>query len=253
ALALARHGARVVVNDLGDQASDVVRDIHEQGGEAQVSCGSVVTEAFEMVQVALERWGRLDAVVNNAGVLRDRSFGKMTDREWFDVIDVHLTGTRNVIRAALPALRAHGGAIINTTSLSGLLGRNFGQTNYSAAKAAVYGLTLTLSVELARYGVRCNCIAPVARTSMTQALPEDRVPTSWSPDFVAPVVVWLASDLAAHVTGKVIGVAGPRVFAYEMRVGEGIISDESVPFTPLELAERAAQVLSVKTPESSPR
>ena len=161
ALAFAAAGARVVVNDLGgardgDGASDapartVVQEIVAFGGDAIADFGNVTVPAdcARMVEAAVTRWGRLDTIVNNAGVLRDRTFSKLTDEEWDIVVAVHLTGTRNVVRAALPALSRAGGSIINTTSYSGMIG-NFGQANYAAAKAGIYGFTRVLAVELQR-------------------------------------------------------------------------------------------------------
>ena len=186
ALAMAAEGARIVVNDLGGSrdgvggddamASAVVREIEEAGGEAVANFDSV-TDAEgcqRMVAAAIDTWGRLDVVVNNAGILRDKTFAKMTDAEWFPVLDVHLNGTRNVCVAALDALKESEGAIINTTSYSGMIG-NFGQSNYGAAKAGIYGFSRVLSLELRKYGISVNCVAPVAKTRMTEdiAMVED--------------------------------------------------------------------------------
>ena len=159
ALAFAREGTRVVVNDLGGgrdgsgadggPAQRVVDEIVALGGEALANTDSVsVAEGCQrMVDAALDRWGRLDVVVNNAGILRDKSFVKMTEAEWDLVIDVHLKGSYNVCKAAIPALSRQGGSIINTTSVSGMIG-NYGQSNYAAAKAGIYGLTRVLAMEL---------------------------------------------------------------------------------------------------------
>src|SRR5436190_7450357 len=159
ALACAREGARIVVNDLGgtrdgsgsddSAASKVVKEIQELGGQAVANFDSVtdMDGCARMVKAAIVAWGRLDVVVNNAGILRDVTFKKMEDQQWDAVIAVHLQGTKNVIKAALPALSEKGGAIINTTSYSGLIG-NFGQANYAAAKGGIYGLTRVLALEL---------------------------------------------------------------------------------------------------------
>lgn len=231
ALAFAAAGARVVVNDLGgardgDGASDaparaVVQEILALGGDAVADFGSVTVPAdcARMVEAAVARWGRLDAVVNNAGVLRDRTFSKLTDEEWDLVVAVHLTGTRNVVRAALPALSRAGGSIINTTSYSGMIG-NFGQANYAAAKAGIYGFTRVLAVELQRANITANCIAPIAKTRMTEDI--GRIGDDWTPAQIAPVAVFLASPLARKVTGKVFGVAGQRIHLYEVQTNDGV-------------------------------
>ena len=231
ALAFAAAGARVVVNDLGgardgDGASDapartVVQEIVALGGDAIADFGNVTVPAdcARMVEAAVTRWGRLDTIVNNAGVLRDRTFSKLTDEEWDIVVAVHLTGTRNVVRAALPALSRAGGSIINTTSYSGMIG-NFGQANYAAAKAGIYGFTRVLAVELQRANITANCIAPIAKTRMTEDI--DRIGDDWTPTQIAPVAVFLASPLARKVTGKVLGVAGQRIHMYEVQTNEGV-------------------------------
>ena len=228
ALAFAAAGARVVVNDLGgardgDGASDapartVVQDIVAFGGDAIADFGNVTVPAdcARMVEAAVTRWGRLDTIVNNAGVLRDRTFSKLTDEEWDIVVAVHLTGTRNVVRAALPALSRAGGSIINTTSYSGMIG-NFGQANYAAAKAGIYGFTRVLAIELQRANITANCIAPIAKTRMTEDI--DRIGDDWTPAQIAPVAVFLASPLARKVTGKVLGVAGQRISFIESITG----------------------------------
>jgi NAD(P)-dependent dehydrogenase (short-subunit alcohol dehydrogenase family) len=252
ALACAREGARVVVNDLGGArdgsgssataAESVVAEIVAMGGDALADAASVTDAAAcdAMVAATLARWGRLDCVVNNAGILRDRSFAKMSDAEWDAVIAVHLQGTRNVIKAALPALSAQGGSIINTTSISGMIGNNFGQSNYASAKAGIYGLTRVLAVELARAKITVNAVAPIAKTRMTADL--ERVDAGWGPERVAPLVVFLASDLARGVTGRIFGVAGPRIHAYEVHMSAGVSKDEA--WTPEEIASQLDAICS---------
>jgi len=247
ALAFAAAGARVVVNDLGgardgDGASDapartVVQEIVAFGGDAIADFGNVTVPAdcARMVEAAVTRWGRLDTVVNNAGVLRDRTFSKLTDEEWDIVVAVHLTGTRNVVRAALPALSRAGGSIINTTSYSGMIG-NFGQANYAAAKAGIYGFTRVLAIELQRANITANCIAPIAKTRMTEDI--DRIGDDWTPAQIAPVAVFLASPLARKVTGKVIGVAGQRIHLYEVQTNEGVEKAGSELWTAEEIAAK---------------
>lgn len=262
ALACARAGAKVVVNDIGvnrdgtanqlSPADVVVGEIQALGGDAVANGDSVTDPAgcARMVAAALERFGRLDAVVNNAGILRDRTFVKMTEREWDPVIDVHLTGTKNVCAAAIGALSRQGGAIINTSSVSGLIG-NFGQANYAAAKAGIYGLTRVLSMELRRAGVTANCVAPVALTRMTEDLPAERFDPTWTADRISPVVVFLISELGRGVTGRVFGVAGQRLHAYEMQVNEGVTKAGSELWTPEEIAEKIEDILSF-SPKAEP-
>ena len=251
ALAFAAAGARVVVNDLGgardgDGASDaparaVVQQILALGGDAIADFGNVTVPAdcARMVEAAVARWGRLDAVVNNAGVLRDRTFSKLTDEEWDLVVAVHLTGTRNVVRAALPALSRAGGSIINTTSYSGMIG-NFGQANYAAAKAGIYGFTRVLAVELQRANITANCIAPIAKTRMTEDI--GRIGDDWTPAQIAPVAVFLASPLARKVTGKVFGVAGQRIHLYEVQTNNGVEKEGAELWTAEEIAAKYADI-----------
>ena len=251
ALACAREGAHIVVNDLGgnrhgegqnqNMADVVVGEIEALGGEAVANYDSVTDYAGceRMVQAALDRWGRLDVVVNNAGILRDRTFAKMDPAEWDIVVDVHLTGTRNVVRASLNALKANGGAIINTSSVSGLIG-NFGQSNYAAAKAGIYGFTRVLSMELRKYAIRANCIAPVAKTRMTEELA--MVSETLTPDHISPIVVYLASDHGADVTGKVFGVEGQRLYEYQVKLNDGVEKQGLDPWTVAEIHENFAQI-----------
>lgn len=258
ALALAAAGARVVVNDLGgardgqgasaDPAEAVADGIRAAGGHAVASADSVTDPEGppRMVRLALDTWGRLDGVVNNAGILRDRTFAKLPEADWRLVVEVHLHGTAAVVRAALPALAANGGAIVNTSSVSGLIG-NFGQSNYAAAKAGIYGLTRVLALELARAGIRVNALAPVAKTRMTEDV--DRVDPAWTPEHVASVAVWLCSDLARGVTGRIIGVSGPRVYVYEMRVSPGVTREDGGVWTPEELAARWEEVQRLDPPK----
>jgi NAD(P)-dependent dehydrogenase (short-subunit alcohol dehydrogenase family) len=198
ALLLAQHGARVVVNDLGSGAEAVVREILEAGGEARAALCSVTDAAAveEMVQQTLKAWGRVDILINNAGILRDKSFAKMSLEDFRLVIDVHLMGAVNCTKAVWETMREQKyGRIVMTTSSSGLYG-NFGQSNYSAAKMGLVGLMRTLALEGAKYGIHVNCIAPTAVTQMTQdLLPQER----WSflkPEFVASGVLALVAQCA---------------------------------------------------------
>ncbi|HVJ20128.1 MAG TPA: SDR family NAD(P)-dependent oxidoreductase, partial [Polyangiaceae bacterium] len=239
ALALAREGAKVVVNDLGgsrdgsgnahDAADAVVAEIAALGGTAVASYASVSTPegAKEIVDTARKSFGRLDVMINNAGILRDKTLLNMSLEQWQSVLDVHLTGTFLCTQAAASAMRDQGGGrIINTTSISGLQG-NFGQANYSAAKAGIYGLTRTASVELQKYAIRVNAVAPLAKTRMTEDLPMfEKIGGTLSPEHVAPVHVYLASDLSGDRTGLVIGVAGARLSIFKVVESAGRYKDE---------------------------
>lgn len=238
ALYFAEHGAHVVVNDLGGRrdgsgqdasmADAVVEEIRGQGGSAVASHHSIATldGAEGAVWTGIHKFGRVDVLVNNAGILRDRALLNMSEAEWDAVIAVHLKGAFLTTRAfgrALKITQQPGAAIVNTSSLSGLLG-NFGQANYSAAKAGLFGLTRTTSMEFAKLGCRVNAIAPVAYTRMTEDVPmfQSLGVEQMGPQHVAPVVAWLASSLAADVNGRVFGVHGTKVFEYAMQQSTGM-------------------------------
>ena len=230
ALSLASAGAKVVVNDLGagvdgsggDQspAHQVVEEIKGMGGQA-VANGDDISSwegAQRLINTAIETFGDLHVVVNNAGILRDRMLTNMTEEEWDAVIKVHLKGTFAPSRWAAAYWREQAkagkpvsGRIINTTSVSGIYG-NIGQTNYGAAKAGIASFTNIAALELARFGVTVNAVAPVALTRMTEGLgnaPEtDEEREMRSPRWIAPIVTWLASEEAAHVTGRVFEASG---------------------------------------------
>lgn len=253
ALAFAREGARVVVNDLGgdrhgggkgsEAADKVVEEIKAAGAEAVASYESVATRegADSILWTALSRFGKVDVLVNNAGVLRDRSFLNMSETDWNLVQDVHLKGTFLCSQAVgrQMKLQGKGGRIVNTTSLSGLLG-NFGQGNYSAAKAGIYGLTRTLAIEFQKMGVTVNAVAPVALTRMTEDLPMLKGVTAdqLGPHLISPAVLFLASDLAADLTGQIVGVQGGKIFLYRMEQTEGVEKDPKKGlWTPQEIKE----------------
>ena len=237
----AREGARVIVNDWGAEvdgnggapgpAGEVVDEIRAAGGEA-IANGEDVADwqgAERLVHAALETYGRLDVVINNAGILRDRMLVNMEEREWDEVIRVHLKGTAAVSHFAAAHWRERSKAglgnearIINTSSGSGLYG-NPGQSNYGAAKAGIAAFTIIAALELERYGVTVNAIAPAARTRMSP--PGGRIRSApiaegqfdpYAPDNVAPLVVWLGSRESSAVSGRVFGIAGGEIY-----VGEG--------------------------------
>lgn len=203
ALLFARHGARVIVNDLGGSAHGeganasaadrVVAEIREAGGEAVANHDSV-TDGDKIVQNALDAFGRVDVVVNNAGILRDKSFAKMEDADWDLVYRVHVEGAYKVTRAAWPHLRDQNyGRIIFTSSTSGIYG-NFGQANYGMAKLGLYGLTRTLAVEGRKNNILVNAIAPTGGTRMTEGLIPASVFDLLKPELVSPLVVYLGSE-----------------------------------------------------------
>jgi NAD(P)-dependent dehydrogenase (short-subunit alcohol dehydrogenase family) len=264
ALELAREGAKVVVNDPGvtlqggasDErpADEVVGEIRRRGGEAVASYESVAEfkSAERIVRTAVDSFGPLDIVVNNAGIIRDRTLFNMSEEDFDAVVAVHLKGTFNMCRHAAPIMRERGyGRIINMTSAAGLKG-NFGQVNYSAAKAAVIGLTMTLALELRKYGITVNAFAPRATTRMTGAIPATHDPVKsrgeeTAPEHNAPFVAFLASEAAGGVTGQIFGKGAPApgrygfvIFAYPREAGEMV---REVPWTPREVAEEFASVL----------
>jgi NAD(P)-dependent dehydrogenase (short-subunit alcohol dehydrogenase family) len=234
ALSLARHGAHVVVNDLGagvdgsggdtSPANQVVKEIEALGGKA-IANGDDISSfegAERLIKAAVDTFGDLHGVVNNAGILRDRMMANMSEAEWDAVIKVHLKGTfapahfaaaywRDQSKAGKPV----DGRIINTTSVSGIYG-NIGQANYGAAKAGIAAFTVITALELARYGVTVNAVAPVALTRMTENLqptpPTDEEREAQSPRWIAPIVTWLASAESKGVTGRVFEASG-RTFA----------------------------------------
>lgn len=237
ALMLAREGAKVVVNDLGGAmdgtggsegpAHDVVAEIETAGGTALANGDDISTwdGAKRLVEAAIETFGTLDVVINNAGILRDRMLANMTEAEWDAVIAVHLKGTFGPSHHAAAYWRQKvkdggevSGRIINTSSPSGIYG-NVGQTNYGAAKAGIAAFTVIAAKELARYGVTVNAIAPAALTRMTENLgmghADEMTKAALSPRWIAPIVTWLASEESQDITGRVFDVSGQRLSVAE--------------------------------------
>jgi len=264
ALAMALAGARVVVNDVGASLSGLgetsatpgeqTRAIIEQrGGQAVVDTGSVAewAAAQRMVATALDAFGRLDIVVNNAGILRDQIFHKMTPEEWLSVINVHLNGSFFVSRAAAETFRKQGsGAYVHMTSTSGLIG-NIGQANYSAAKLGVAALSKSIALDMGRFGVRSNCIAPFAWSRMTSSIPAEtpeqkaRVAKlqAMGPEKNAPLAVYLASDAASAVTGQIFAARHNELFIFNHpRPVRGVHRQEG--WTPETIAEHGMPALS---------
>ncbi|KUJ86662.1 SDR family NAD(P)-dependent oxidoreductase [Halomonas sp. Y3] len=231
-IALAASGAKVVINDIGvslageggsaTPAEETKKIIEQAGGEAHINTDSVADweSAKKIVKSAIDSYGRLDIVVNNAGILRDTIFHKMSVDDWKSVIDVHLNGTFYVSRAAAEIFRKQGsGSFVHMTSTSGLIG-NFGQSNYSAAKLGIVALSKSIALDMNRFGVRSNCIAPFAWSRMTDSLPTDtpeqvkRVAAmkAMTPDKNAHMAVYLGSDLAAEVNGQIFAVRNNEIF-----------------------------------------
>jgi NAD(P)-dependent dehydrogenase (short-subunit alcohol dehydrogenase family) len=242
ALCLAREGAAVVVNDVGvsldgrgteeDPAAQVCKEIEGFGGRAVPNYDSVTDfdGAGHIVQTALDSFGRLDVLVNNAGIVRDRTLVKMSEEDFDAVVGVHLKGTFNCARHAAPVMKDAGyGRIVNITSSAGLRG-NFGQTNYGAAKAGIMGMTFIWAMELGRHGITVNAVAPAGATRMTAGLYErsgTEPPPEQDPALNAPIVAYLASEQAGHVNGQILGRSDyaytlfqtPRQIAFMWRDG----------------------------------
>jgi len=236
ALLAAREGAKVVVNDYGgsaggedtsdDPATDVVAEIAAAGGEAIPNRGNIAApeQAASIIEDAVLRFGRIDAVINNAGILRDRIFHKMSRSDWDSLISVNLTGYFNVSRAAANYFREQSsGAYVHFTSTSGLIG-NLGQANYSAAKMGVVGLSNSIALDMQRSNVRSNCIAPFAWSRMTATIPGEsdaeklRVERfkAMSADKIAPLAVFLCADDSKEVTGQIFCVRRNEIFLFSV-------------------------------------
>ncbi|OXY91187.1 SDR family oxidoreductase [Streptomyces diastatochromogenes] len=271
ALAFAAEGARVVVNDLGvgldgvpgpdSPAAAVVAEIREAGGEAIAHGGDIATTegAASLVRTAVETYGRLDTLVNNAGFLRDRMLVNLDEDDWDAVLRVHLKGHFLPLKHAAAHWRAEARAgrtptarIVNTSSGAGLLG-SVGQGNYSAAKAGIIGLTLVAAAELARYGVQVNAVAPAARTRMTERTFAETMAApaagfdAMAPGNVSPLVVWLGSAACTGVTGRVFEAEGGRITVMEgWRPGPG--ADKGARWTPAEAGEATLKLLAQAEP-----
>ena len=261
ALALAKEGAKVVVNDLGgtrdgsgggghSMADQVVAEIKQAGGQAVANYDSVASVAGgeRIVKGALDAFGQLDICVNNAGILRDKTLAKLTEDFWDPVVDVHLKGTYCVSRPAFNHMkeRGQGGVIINTSSTSGLNG-NFGQSNYGAAKAGIWGFSRCLALEGQRSQIRVFILAPVALTRLTEDLAgmqAEEMKHKLDPALVSPLVVYLASDLAKDQTGTTFFVGGGRIAEMRMVTAKGVTkSDDGGLWTPEEIAARMSEIV----------
>jgi NAD(P)-dependent dehydrogenase (short-subunit alcohol dehydrogenase family) len=264
ALAMALAGAKVVVNDIGASLTgqgetsatpgEQTKAIIEQRGGVAVTNTDSVSEwanAQRIVQTAMDNFGRVDIVVNNAGILRDQIFHKMSPEEWMAVINVHLNGTFFVSRAAAEQFRKQSsGAYVHITSTSGLIG-NFGQANYSAAKLGIAALSKSIALDMQRFGVRSNCIAPFAWSRMTSSIPAEtpeqkaRVARlqQMTPDKNAPLAVYLASDAAKHVSGQIFAARHNEMFLFsQARPIRGIHRSEG--WTPETIAEHGMPAMA---------
>ena len=250
ALECAREGAAVVVNEFdADAGAAVVEEVAGAGGQAVLVPGDVsdVAVADALVAVAVENFGQLDALVNNAGILRDRTLANMTPDEWDAVITVHLRGHYAPTRAACRYWKdaARPGRVVCTASTSGLLG-NFGQTNYGAAKAGIAAFSTIVAQEMAKYGVTCNAIAPAARTRMTEGaygtIEREAGFDFWHPDNVAPMVAFLCSPASAHISGKVFGVQGDAVEIYRPFTSAAAIDNNGARWESAKLANRVHEL-----------
>ena len=258
ALALAAEGVSIVVNDIGvsltgeggseSPAQETSGLITQKGGKAVISNESVSSwnGAQLIIKKALDTFGKIDIVVNNAGILRDTIFHKMDPSDWENVINVHLNGSFYVSRAAAPFFREqNSGSFVHMTSTSGLIG-NFGQANYSAAKLGIAGLSKSIALDMSRYNVRSNCIAPFAWSRMTNSIPsntdteKERVERlkKMTPDKNAPLAVFLASEAAKEVTGQIFSARLNELFIYNQNRPVKSIHSEN-GWTPEGIAERA--------------
>jgi len=259
ALLCAKEGAKVVINDLGGSrdgagkdskvADVVVEEIKKLGGDAVGHYEDISEEAGgeSLIKAGVDKWGRFDGLVNNAGILRDKMSFNMDNAEWDSVIKVHMRGHFMCARAAARYFREHkeqGGAIVNTTSTSGLLG-NAGQANYGAAKLGIVGLNSVLALEMGRSNVRVNAIAPMAYTRMTSDLKIAEMLKAYKPEHIAPLVVFLLSDAAKAITGQVFGVFGPFVQLYRLPRPVMDWKAGGECWAPADLAAKAGEIQSV--------
>jgi NAD(P)-dependent dehydrogenase (short-subunit alcohol dehydrogenase family) len=221
---LAREGAAVIVNDMNaEAAARVVAEIQAAGGRASSCVGDVSSPdaGAAILAAAIAAFGAIDILVNNAGILRDKSFANLTEAQWDAVIRVHLKGAFCVTQPVFRWMKENGrgGVIVNTASSSGL-GGSFGQTNYGAAKGGVWGFSNCLALEGVRYGIRVWTLCPAAATPMTEGVMPPEMAAAWSPDRVAPVVLYMVSELSGERTNRTLFASGSKVMELKMLAGE---------------------------------
>ncbi|HEX6704671.1 MAG TPA: SDR family NAD(P)-dependent oxidoreductase [Albitalea sp.] len=238
---LAREGAAVVVNDVdAEAAARVVAEIETDGGRAVASVGDVASPAAgeAILRSALEGFGAVDILVNNAGILRDKSFANVAEAQWDAVIQVHLKGAFCVTQPVFRWMKENrrGGVIVNTASSSGL-GGSFGQTNYGAAKAGIWGFSNCLALEGMKYGIRVWTLCPAAATPMTQGLMTPEMVAQWSPERVAPVLLYMVSPLSGERTNRTLFASGSKVMELKMVSGPPVRN--AAGFTAQDLAAAA--------------
>ncbi|MEZ5559618.1 MAG: SDR family oxidoreductase [Pseudomonadales bacterium] len=257
ALLLAKEGAAVVVNDLGgardgtgashNMADQVVAEIKAAGGKASPNYGSVTDKAAaqEMVDQAVREFGKIDILIANAGILRDKSFKNMDDAMWDLVLDVHLRGTYLTVKAAFDKMleQGHGGRIIVTSSTSGLLG-NFGQTNYGAAKAGIAGFARCLWLEGMKYGITVNTLAPTAMSRLTEDILPEGMQDRFPPENVSPAIVYLCSDEAKDISGRQWLIGGNNVSLLSWQLTP--IADRPLEEGPWDVAEIGEKIQASK-------
>jgi NAD(P)-dependent dehydrogenase (short-subunit alcohol dehydrogenase family) len=271
ALLAAKEGARLIVNDLGGTrdgsganakvADQVVAEIKAMGGDAVGHYQDISSTegANALIKAGVDKWGRFDSLVNNAGILRDKMSFNMTDDEWDLVIKVHLRGHFLCARAACQYFRQagkegkipNGGAIVNTSSTSGLLG-NAGQVNYSAAKLGIVGLNSTLALEYVKYNIRINVVAPMALTRLTEDLPIAGLIKNLTPAHISPAIIFLCSDAAAGITGQVFGVFGKYVQIWRLPRPVHFFEAPGEIWDPKDLAKHAAEIKDICAKVNAP-
>lgn len=253
ALELASRGAKVVVNDPGvfpdgsSRAMKVADEIRRQGGHAIANCDSVADReaAAKIVAEAMERFGRLDILINNAGILRDKSFLKMPLDDFEEVVRVHLLGSVYLTKAAFPFMRdANYGRILLTTSTAGLYG-NFGQTNYAAAKLGLVGFMNALKLEGAKYNILVNTVAPLAATAMAGGTFPEEISEKIKPELVAAMALYLVSDQCA-VTGRILTAGGGYYSSVRLYEGAGVRFEPDAPVSVEQVAKRFTEIIAMQ-------
>lgn len=247
---LARRGAKVVINDLGKNketgeyvADQVVAEIKAFGGIAVADYNSVV-DGEKVVETAVKTFGTVHIIVNNAGIIRDKSFAKQTPQMWDLVMKVHLYGTRNVCHAAWPILKQQKyGRIVNITSINGLYGA-IGQTNYSAAKSALLGFSKCLANEGKRYNIKCNVIAPGAGTAMSKTVMPGKLADKWKTEWVAPIVAYLCNDDPKLASGKIFEAGGGWFAEVKWTRSPGAFLDITKSYGPEEVRDAWSSITS---------